>query len=188
MTGYFRTLPALFTLPALVLLLGLPLSAIAAGPYIGANYTQLEYQHDEADRTIRPDAVIIRAGIELTPLFGIEGRAGTGISADKRSVPGGEIRYELDRLVGAYGTLGIPVGDVARPYLVAGMTDVKGEVIADFNSVQFSESDSNSDYSLGAGIDLNISETFGINVEYMRYIDNDDEKLNGLSLGVRSAF
>ena len=42
--------------------------------------------------------------------------------------------------------------------------------------------------TVGAGLDFNITDTLGANLEYMRYIDTEEEEISGISVGLRSAF
>ena len=167
---------------------GLGGTAMAAGPWVGADYSWLEFESEETRDTLKPRAAIIRGGLEFNRWLGVEARAGTGIRSDKRSVPGGEARFDLDRLIGGYVTLSLPVDGAARPYLIGGFTEARGEATGDFNGVQFSDTETTDDNSWGAGIALNLTDTLAINAEYMEYLDNSDGELSSISLGVRSAF
>lgn len=163
-------------------------TAMAAGPWVGVDYSWLEFENEDTRDALEPRAAIVRGGLELNEWFGLEARAGTGIRSDKRSIPGGEARFDLDRLLGGYATVSFPVGKVARPYLIGGFTEAKGELTGDFNGVELSGSETTDDHSWGGGIALNLTDTFAINAEYMQYLDNDDGELSSISLGVRSAF
>ena len=52
----------------------------------------------------------------------------------------------------------------------------------------FSDTETFEDESYGAGLDFNITDTVGANLEYMRYVDTDEEEISGISVGLRSAF
>ncbi|KAF0806597.1 hypothetical protein A167_03139 [Alcanivorax sp. S71-1-4] len=164
-------------------------AAMAAGPYIGLNYTQFQFESDDTDEKLKPDGVTLRAGIEFNDFIGLEARGATGVSSDKRSTALGDAEFDLDRLYGGYVKLSVPVGDMVRPYIVGGYTEAKGEAkfTTGLGSIE-RESDTVNDESYGAGVDFNLTETFGMNVEYMRYLDKDDYELNGISVGFRSAF
>ena len=89
----------------------------------------------------------------------------------------------MDHLYGGYVKLGAPIGENLRPYVIGGYTKVKGKVSANGTvaGVDYSYSDTETfeDESYGAGLDFNITDTFGANLEYMRYVDTDEEEISG---------
>lgn len=163
--------------------------AYAAGPYIGGNYTQIQYENDEYDSdTLKIDSATLSAGFEITDFLALEARAGTGFSSDSKGIA----EFDMDHLYGGYAKLGVPVGESLRPYVIGGYTKVKGKVKADgtVGGVSYSVSDTETyeDKSLGAGLDVAITDTVAANLEYMRYVDKDQEDISGISVGLRSAF
>ena len=163
--------------------------AWAAGPYIGGNYSQIQYDNEEFDTdTLKIDAATVNAGFEFSDYIALEARGGVGLDEDSQGIAD----FELDHLYGGYLKLGAPISDTVRPYVIGGYTKAKGTVSADGEvaGVTYSFSDSeNFEYeSIGAGLDLNITDTLGANLEYMRYIDTDEEEISGISVGLRSAF
>ncbi|MBZ2190498.1 porin family protein [Alcanivorax sp. JB21] len=163
--------------------------ALAAGPYIGANYTQFQFEGEDTDNKLKPEGVTIRGGFEFNDFVGLEARGAMGVRSDERSNALGSVKYDLDHLYGGYLKLSAPVGEHVRPYVVGGYTEARGKVTVSSGVGSASrESDTVSDESYGAGVDLKLSDAVALNVEYMRYLDKSDYDLNGISVGFRSAF
>lgn len=163
--------------------------AFAAGPYIGANYTQFQYDNEEYDSdTLKIDGATLRAGMEFTDWLGLEVRGGAGFDEDSRGI----VDFELDNMYGAYVKLAAPISESVHPYIVGGYTKMKGTVKAEgsVGGIDYSVDDDQhfEDQSYGAGIDFNLTDTLGANLEYMRYYDEGDEEISGISVGLRSAF
>ena len=163
--------------------------AYAAGPYIGGNYSQIQYDNEEFDSdTLKIDAATVNAGFEFTDFLALEARGGVGVDEDSQGI----VDFEMDHLYGGYLKLGAPIGENLRPYIIGGYTKVKGKVSAngDIAGVNYSYSDTETfeDETYGAGLDFNFTDTFGANLEYMRYVDTDEEEISGISVGLRSAF
>lgn len=175
-----------------LLSVSLTLPALAAGPYVGGNYTQLKYADENDDNPgndidTEPTAGYLRLGIQPAEYIGIEARGGLGIKDDERD----NYRVELDEFYGGYLTLGVPINDAVRPYVIGGYTKARVTERYDgpFSSViSNKETRNNEGESLGAGLDVALTDTVALNLEYMRYLDKDELEMNGLSLGVRSAF
>ena len=164
-------------------------TVLAAGPYIGANYTQFQVESEDTENKLKPEGVTIRGGIEFNDFVGLEARGAMGVRSDKRSNSLGDVEYDLDHLYGGYLKLGAPVGEFVRPYVVGGYTEARGKVTVSTGIGSATrESDTVSDESYGAGVDVKLSEAVALNVEYMRYLDKSDYDLNGISVGFRSAF
>lgn len=177
-------------LSAGVVVVALPLTAMADGLYVGANYSRLQYVNDDIDddEMVEPDAITLRVGIEPEEWLGLEVRGAVGLDEDTESVAGAELSFELDELYGAYAKLGLPMGEMVMPYAIAGYTRVKGEGSITIGGVSASESDDWEDESYGAGLDINVSDTVALNLEYMRYLDDGPEELSAIGVGLRSAF
>lgn len=160
-------------------------AAFAAGPYIGLNYTQFQLESDDTDNKLKPEGITLRGGIEFNEFIGLEARGAMGVRSDERN----SIKYDLDHLYGGYLKVSLPLAEHVRPYIIGGYTEARGKVTLDTSIGSASrETDTVSDESYGAGIDFQLTDTFGMNVEYMRYLDKSDYELNGISVGFRSAF
>lgn len=159
-------------------LLSIGSTALAASPYVGLNYTQYELKSNATSKTLNPTGATVRLGVDFTDFFAIEGRAGTGIEADKSTAAD----FELDRMYGGYLKLSVPIAAI-RPYAIAGYTEVRGKAtLGPLTGTSTTE-----DESYGVGVDLSLG-VIGLNAEYMRYLDKDNEELNAISVGVRSSF
>jgi outer membrane immunogenic protein len=172
---------------ALALIVTTP--AFAEGPYVGGNYTQLKYtdeddQQPNADAEIEPTAAYLRLGVEPNEVIGVEARGGIGLQADERD----GVEFETDHFYGGYITLGAPIGDALRPYVMGGYTKTQSTVKADTLLGTYKDTTTREDESWGVGMDLNLTGTTALNLEYMRYLDKENLELSGVSLGIRSAF
>lgn len=167
----------------LALLLLAPLAAFAAGPYAGISLTQVAYDEDGFS-TAKPIAATFKLGAGLSPNLAIEGRLGTGLTDDEASgcvagVGCGSPEIEVDYYYGVYLKGMLPTGTVS-PYALIGYT--KGELTASLGGFSLSADDS--DVSFGLGIDVPISRTAGLNVEYAQLIDGEGFEVTALSAGV----
>lgn len=163
--------------------------AFAAGPYIGADYTQFQYDNDQYNNdTLKVNGAVLRAGIEFNDWIGLEVRGGAGFNSDSNH----GVDYKLDNMYGGYLKLSAPLSDTVHPYLIGGYTKLNGTVKVDTTVAGVNYSVNNDkhfeDKSYGGGIDFNLTDTLGANLEYMRYYDKGDEKISGISVGLRSAF
>ncbi|MDF1630285.1 MAG: porin family protein [Alcanivoracaceae bacterium] len=164
-------------------------AANAAGPFVGLNYSQYELDIDAANESLTPTGATVRAGAELSDIFALEVRAGTGLEADTRSSGLNTAEFEMDRLYGGYFRMSVPIADVFRPYAILGYSESRGTTSIRSGGVLVSRStDTAGDESYGVGVDASLAGAIGFNVEYMRYLDKDDYDLNAISVGIRSAF
>src|SRR5690606_15474791 len=104
----------------------------------------------------------------------------------------GGFDFDLDHMYGAYVKLSAPLSETVHPYVVGGYSKMKGtaEARGTVAGIDYSvdEDEHYEGESYGAGLDVNLTDTFGANLEYMRYYDQDDEEISGISVGLRSAF
>ncbi|EKF74464.1 hypothetical protein A11A3_08585 [Alcanivorax hongdengensis A-11-3] len=161
----------------------------AAGPYIGGSYSQIQYDNEEYDTdTLKIDSATVQAGVDITDFLAIEARGGLGFDKDSKGIAD----FKMDHLYGGYLKLAAPLSEVVRPYVIGGYTKVKGSVEANGTvaGVDYSVDEDRTfeDQSYGGGLDFNLTDTLGANLEYMRYVDKDDEEISGISVGLRSAF
>lgn len=163
--------------------------AYAAGPYIGLGYTQFQYDNDDYHSdTIKNDGVVLRAGVDFTEWLALEVRGGMGLSDDDDN----GVQYEMDNMYGGYLKLSLPMSENVRPYVIGGYTRINGDLeyrtqLAG-STITVKDSRDLDDQSYGAGIDFGVTDTLGVNLEYMRYYDKDGEEISGITVGLRSAF
>ena len=94
----------------------------------------------------------------------------------------------MDHMYGGYLKLSAPLSDSIHPYVIGGYSKMKADVKYTVAGVSTDESERFEDESYGAGLDFNITDTLGANLEYMRYYDDDDITVDGIGLGVQVNF
>lgn len=148
------------------------------GLYAGANYSFLTLD----DGTVDADVGMLSAKVGglLTPYFGLEARAGFGVSDDTV----GGIDVELKSLFGGYATLNLANESPATPYLIFGFTRYEYELSNAVASVK----DDDSDFSYGIGVDFALTREMSANLEYMRYGKTDGVEFDAIGLGLSVRF
>ncbi|WP_404415622.1 porin family protein [Vreelandella aquamarina] len=161
-------------------LVSTPVFATDAGEgYVGGQLSMTTYDEAGLD-DVNPTAIIGRLGYFVVDNFAIEGRFGTGIGDD--STLGVDV--EIDSIAGIYGVGHLPLGDVASAYAVAGFS--RGE--ASFSAPGFSNSDDDTDFSYGVGLQAKFAPTLSGHVEYMSYLDKTDYEFTAIGLGLNYHF
>lgn len=146
----------------------------SGGLYAGANYSFLSA--DDADLGM----LSAKVGGMVTPYFGLEARAGFGVSDD--TVSG--IDVELNSLFGGYATLNLANESPATPYLIFGFTRYEYELSNRVASVK----EDDSDFSYGVGVDFALTRDLSANLEYMRYGKSDGIEVDAIGLGLAFRF
>ena len=158
--------------------------------YVGLNYAEGDYQEDGISETFSPTMLVGRFGRFLNPNFSVEGRLGFGLDEDTQNVQeflNIETTLEIDRLFGIYGTGHFNLTESSSIYGVLGFSSVKG--IASFPSLPGLESsEDNSSFSYGIGADIGIGSSWALNIEYMRYLDDDEFELDAANIGATFSF
>ena len=96
----------------------------------------------------------------------------------------GGVDYSLDNFFGGYATLNLANESPATPYVIFGVTRVEVEA----KSFLGTTTEDESDFSYGAGVNVELAPEVSGNVEYMRYYDKDGSTVDGLGLGVTFNF
>ncbi|TBW50777.1 porin family protein [Marinobacter halodurans] len=156
--------------------------------YLGLNYLAAQYEEDGVDDTLDVGAIFVQLGAQINPYLAGELRVGSGITDDSTTIYGVDASLEIKNLFGGYLKAGIPTGTLVYPYVVAGVSRAEVEVTASSGYYQVSNSDSGSDISYGAGVNLDIADNFAANVEYMQYYDKDGIDISGISFGGQFKF
>ena len=160
-------------------LISTPVFATEAGEgYVGGQFSRVTYESFGTD--VNPSAVIGRVGYFLVDNFAVEGRLGFGIDDDSEL----GVDFEVDSIAGLYGVGHLPLGDVASVYAVAGFS--RGE--ATISGTGFSESDDDTDFSYGVGLQAKFTPTLSGHVEYMSYLDKSDYEITAIGLGLNYHF
>jgi opacity protein-like surface antigen len=144
------------------------MSGNASDWYVGGQYSQVEYSESSADLDFTTVGVI--AGYELNNAVAIEARYGQGQGDD--DIAGTNI--EVDSVYGLYGVFSLPNETNLEPYVVLGYTEGK------LKAKGFG-SDSENDFSYGAGVSFKLAESLTIRAEYMRLLSGDDYDFDALS-------
>ncbi|KEI71460.1 porin family protein [Endozoicomonas elysicola] len=169
-------------------LLALSLSILSpvafAGGYAGGNVSVLDYSENGFE-DMSVTAAAAKLGFQATDHISGELRVGFGLNDDSATAMGEDISLEIDNYFGAYGRVGMPVGDF-YPYAVAGFTRV--ELTAGVTSMGVSMSDSGTSVSYGVGVDYSINEAISLNAEYMNLYDRDAVEIGGFSVGATYHF
>ena len=136
--------------------------------YGGIQYSKVDYS--ESGLGLDFSTVGAIAGYELTNAFAIEARYSKGQSDDSAFGVG----FEVDNTYGVYGVVSLPNETNIEPYVVIGYT--KGKLSASGYG-----SESESDFSYGAGISFKLAESLSIRTEYMVLLDKEDYEFNSVS-------
>lgn len=160
-----------------------PAAAFAADEkpsfYVGGGYTRTEFDADLVSDDAELGALFFRGGYQINENLAVEARFGKGIADDK--IDG--VKIEEDYMYGAYFKAGMPTSIGLYPYFLVGWTESKLK----FSVPGDSTTDKSSGISYGAGLEYRVSQ-FSVGLEYAKLYNNDDYKINGLSLGVNYKF
>lgn len=171
------SLNKLFSALALVTITAAP--AVAADLYAGGGITKFNLSQDGLNDDAQLSGVFGKFGMEYTENLAAEVRVGLGYGESQAD----GIDWSLKNFVGLYAKGGIELGSI-YPYAIAGYT--RGEFSADSGSV--SGSDSESDVSFGAGLDILATDELKIGIEYMNYIEKDGGELDGFTFSLQKSF
>ncbi|NMT63611.1 porin family protein [Marinobacter sp. W62] len=146
--------------------------------YAGLNYSFMDIESGRDDVDV--GALSARVGGLVSPYFGLEARAGFGVDDDR--IDG--VEYSLDNFFGGYATLNLANESPATPYLVFGFTRIELEA----QSVLGTTTEDETDFSYGAGVNVELTPEVAGNLEYMRYYDKNGATVDGLGLGITFSF
>lgn len=146
--------------------------------YAGLNYSFINIESDGDDVDV--GTLSAKVGGLVTPFFGLEARGGFGVDDDRT----GGVDYSLDNFFGGYATLNLANESPATPYVIFGVTRVEVEA----ESFLGTTTEDESDFSYGAGVNVELAPEVSGNVEYMRYYDKNGSTVDGLGLGVTFYF
>jgi len=143
--------------------------------YAGVNYTFMNADFDGIG-DVDVGTLSGKVGVMATEYFGFEARAGFGVNDD--DIAG--VDAEIDNFFGGYATLNMVNQSPVTPYAVLGFTRIEAEVGP--------ETDDDSDFSYGAGVNFAFAPNMSANLEYMRYYDDNDITVDGLGVGLQVNF
>jgi len=158
--------------------------------YFGLQYAEGDYEEDGISETFNPTLLVGRFGRFITPNFSIEGRLGFDQDDDTQNLSefgNRDVTLELDKLYGLYGTGHINITKSSSIYGVLGFSKVEG--IAYIPSIPGLESEEDiSSVSYGIGADIGIGSSWALNIEYIRYLEDDDYNLDAANIGATFSF
>lgn len=157
----------------------LGLVVLAAGAqaqslYGEVGYTGLDYR--EPGLKVSPGMVRGVVGYQFTPSLSMEGMVGLNGGSDAAS----GTTLKLNNMVGVFGKLQAPLAEGVNVYgrLGVARSDLKANGV----------SDSGSSLAYGVGMTYDLSKTTYLNADYTKYHDRDDQKLEGVTVGVGFRF
>jgi opacity protein-like surface antigen len=148
--------------------------AQAQSMYGELGYTALDYK--EPGLKVSPGMARGIVGYEFTPNVAMEGMVGLGAGSDTAS----GTTLKLNNMVGVFGKVQAPLADGVNVYgrLGVARTSLKANGV----------SDSDTGLAYGVGMTYDLSKTTYLNADYTKYHDRDDQKLEGLTVGVGFRF
>lgn len=148
--------------------------AQAQSMYGEVGYTGLDYK--EPGLKVSPSMARGIVGYEFTPNIAMEGMVGLGSGSDSAS----GTTLKLKNTVGVFGKVQAPVTDALKVYGRLGVARTSLQA----NGV----SDSDTGLAYGVGMTYDLSKTTYLNADYTKYHDRDDQKLEGVTVGVGFRF
>lgn len=153
-------------------------SGISGSNYFGVQLSGLRFNEDEFNT--HESAVSMRVGREFGNYLAVEGHAVAGLENDTSQ----GVEVSIDYLVGVYLRGNMFLWDPrARLYAMAGVTHGK------ITATAFSLTDKTTDTELGYGFGFEFygDKRNGVNIEFMRYMDGDEDgdnyEVDSISLG-----
>ncbi|TRX57163.1 outer membrane beta-barrel protein [Thalassomonas sp. M1454] len=146
--------------------------------YLGAMVQSNLYNEDSKD-DLEANSVIARLGYNYNQNMAVELRLGTSLDADNI----GGIESEMDSLAGIYLVGTMPINRTLSVYALMGATST--EFTKSYQG--YSETDTLSGVSMGAGINIRLMHQVALNLELVNYVDKETA-FGGLSAGVKVSF
>lgn len=162
--------------------------------YIGVQYGNGNYSDKEVSKDFKPEpaALIGRFGYYFRPGFSVEGRLGVGLEDDTQflkefGLNGLNAKFELDSILGVYGTAHFNLLDAVSLYGLLGVTRVEATASVP-GFPEAGSTDEKSGFSYGFGADFSATKSLLVNIEYMRYLEKTNYDLDVLGAGVSFLF
>ena len=146
--------------------------------YAGVNYNFVAID-DGWDR-LNVETLSAKIGAQPHPFVGIEARFGFG--AGEHRLDG--VTYSLERTVGAYASLNLANASPVTPYFLLGASNIEIEA----TSIAGTTREEDSDFSFGAGVEIEMAPGLAGNIEYLNYYDNGTTIVDGVGLGFTFRF
>ena len=172
---------------SLIFLTGTGIAGPEDNGYIGVQYGIGNYSEKNISKDFKPTALITRFGYYFHPNYSVEGRLGFGLQDDTQFLPefgvaGLDAKFELDSIMGVYGTGHFNLSESSSLYGVLGVSGVEVTTSVPAFPAATSTGDETS-ISYGIGADIGIGKNFILNIEYMKYLDKDNFDLGVIGAG-----
>lgn len=158
-------------------------AADAGSSFLGVMGGSMRYQEDSLDNNLELPALAGRAGYDFNHWFGVEGRAGAAFE-NQTEVCGVDVESRIPHFISALARVGWRSTNVGvGAYGLAGYSQAKVEAEAHALGTTFRTDETAEDFSYGGGVEVFFSERNGMNVEYIRYLDKSESKLEHIGIG-----
>ena len=158
------------------------LNSYAQDNYYGASVTSIGYsERDFPDLDFTSLNLI--AGQRINDNLDAEIRLGFGIDGETITLDGLNVDLDMDKFMGVYLKYSIESSGSILPYATLGYTHGKAKA----SVMDVSSSGSESDISLGLGVDFALGEEISLNIEYMNFMDTSTITADGISVGFRTS-
>ena len=176
---------SLLLVSTLVFVSGTALAGSTDKNYFGIQYGVAGYDEAGISKTYVPTAFVMRLGRYFDPNLSVELRLGNGQKDDTQFLPeiggGVNVSVDLDTIMAAYGVGHLDLAESISAYGMLGVSKVRATVSAQGSGAR--NSDSESGFSYGAGVDVAISDSVALNIEYTQYLNASDVDLGVIAVG-----
>lgn len=144
-------------------------------PYIGIDYTVFTIEASD-NVEFEPHALRVRAGTVLTEFLAVEAHAGAGVKGDNvtitfPTVGDVDVRADIEGLYAVFLRPQLKVENISL-YALLGYGYAKAELSIPHTTIE--DDQDTTDFSFGAGLELNIGEKWGVNANFVRYVEDTE--------------
>ena len=171
---------------------GTGLADSASKHYVGIQYGVAGYDEEGISEVFKPTAVMLRLGHAFNSNFSVEARLGTGLDDETQFVPelgvsGIDATLELDTIAAIYAVGRTSLTESLSVYGLLGASRVEATAtVSGFPAATNSSSETS--FSYGVGVEVGISSSLGLNLEYTQYLDKSDADLGIIAVGLKYGF
>ena len=119
-------------------------------------------------------------GYDIHPNLAVEGMLGVGVKDDSTNIGGTDVNAKVQHTVGVYLTPKMNVTPALNVFARLGYASTRVK----FDSPVGSATTSKGDWSYGAGVQYAFGRATYAGLDYMRYLNKDGVKVDGVTLSV----